>query len=128
MDFMRQKLTDWDLEYHFEEPPVREAEDEPVRRSRRRGTGTAAAPAVRSRQRSVFSFLPPHGPEPVSPLSDETKPRYLSGTSGATLTEEQLNLQVGLKLRDALTELGAEVVMTREVSEISLPNPPQDWS
>lgn len=60
--------------------------------------------------------------EPVSPLSDETKPRYLSGTSGATLTEEQLNLQVGLKLRDALTELGAEVVMTREVSEISLPN------
>jgi hypothetical protein len=29
MDFMRQKLTDWDLEYHFEEPPVREAEDEP---------------------------------------------------------------------------------------------------
>ena len=60
--------------------------------------------------------------EPISPLSDETKPRYLSGTSGATLTEEQLNLQVGLKLRDALTELGAEVVMTREVSEISLPN------
>ena len=50
------------------------------------------------------------------------EPRYLSGTSGATLTEEQLNLQVGLKLRDALTELGAEVVMTREVSEISLPN------
>lgn len=60
--------------------------------------------------------------EPVSPLSDETKPRYLSGTHGATLTEEQLNLQVALKLRDALEELGAEVVMTREVSEISLPN------
>lgn len=60
--------------------------------------------------------------EPVSPLSDETKPRYLSGTQGATLTEEQLNLQVGLKLRDALTALGAEVVMTREVSEIALPN------
>ena len=60
--------------------------------------------------------------EPVSPLSDETKPRYLSGTHGATLTEEQLNLQVGLKLRDALEALGAEVVMTREVSEISLPN------
>ena len=60
--------------------------------------------------------------EPVSPLSDETKPRYLSGTRGATLTEEQLNLQVALKLRDALEALGAEVVMTREVSEISLPN------
>lgn len=60
--------------------------------------------------------------EPVSPLSDETKPRYLSGTHGATLTEEQLNLRVALKLREALEELGAEVVMTREVSEISLPN------
>lgn len=60
--------------------------------------------------------------EPVSPLSDETKPRYLSGTQGAALTEEKLNLIVGLKLRDALEALGAEVVMTREVSEISLPN------
>lgn len=60
--------------------------------------------------------------EPVSPLSDETKPRYLSGTEGAVYTEEQLNLIVGLKLRDRLSDLGAEVVMTREVSEISLPN------
>lgn len=60
--------------------------------------------------------------ELVSPLSDETKPRYLSGTSGAAMTEEQLNLAVGLRLRDALEALGAQVVMTREVSEISLPN------
>lgn len=60
--------------------------------------------------------------EPVSPLSDQTKPRYLSGTSGRTMTEEKLNLAVGLKLRDALEALGAQVVMTREVSEISLPN------
>lgn len=60
--------------------------------------------------------------EPVSPLSDQTKPRYLSGTSGKTMTEEKLNLAVGLKLRDALEALGAQVVMTREVSEISLPN------
>lgn len=28
-DFMRKQLTDWDLEYHFEDPPVREPEDEP---------------------------------------------------------------------------------------------------
>lgn len=60
--------------------------------------------------------------ELVSPLSDETKPRYLSGTSGKTMTEEKLNLAVGLKLRDALEALGAGVVMTREVSEISLSN------
>jgi N-acetylmuramoyl-L-alanine amidase len=36
------------------------------------------------------------------------------------MTEEELNLIVGLKLRDALTELGATVIMTREVSEITI--------
>ena len=58
--------------------------------------------------------------ELVSPLSDETKPLYTTGTAGANLTEEKLNLSVGLQLRDALEALGAEVVMTREVSEITL--------
>lgn len=57
--------------------------------------------------------------ELMSPLSDETKPLYTTGTRGANMTEEQLNLTVGLQLRDALEELGAEVVMTREVSEIT---------
>ena len=58
--------------------------------------------------------------ELVSPLSDETKPLYTTGTSGANLTEEKLNLSVGLQLRDALEALGAQVVMTREVSEITI--------
>ena len=58
--------------------------------------------------------------ELVSPLSDETKPLYTTGTSGVNMTEEQLNLMVGLQLRDALEGLGAEVVMTREVSEITI--------
>ena len=58
--------------------------------------------------------------ELMSPLSDETKPLYTTGTRGANMTEEQLNLTVGLQLRDALEELGAEVVMTREVSEITI--------
>lgn len=58
--------------------------------------------------------------ELVSPLSEETKPLYTTGTSGANMTEEQLNLAVGLQLRDALTALGAEVIMTREVSEITI--------
>lgn len=56
----------------------------------------------------------------MSPLSDETKPLYTTGTRGANMTEEQLNLTVGLQFRDALEELGAEVVMTREVSEITI--------
>ena len=58
--------------------------------------------------------------ELMSPLSDETKPLYTTGTSGVNMTEEQLNLMVGLQLRDALEGLGAEVVMTREVSEITI--------
>lgn len=58
--------------------------------------------------------------ELVSPLSDETKPLYTTGTAGANLTEEKLNLSVGLQLRDDLEALGAEVVMTREVSEITI--------
>ncbi len=58
--------------------------------------------------------------ELVSPLSDERKTLYNTGTRGKNLTEEKLNLAVGLKLRDALESLGATVVMTREVSEITI--------
>ncbi len=58
--------------------------------------------------------------ELVSPLSTETKNLYSTGTQGAGMTEEKLNLTVGLKLRDALEGLGAEVVMTREISEITI--------
>lgn len=58
--------------------------------------------------------------EQVSPLSKETKPLYSTGTQGKNMTEEQLNLAVGLKLRDYLEDLGAEVIMTREVSEITI--------
>lgn len=57
---------------------------------------------------------------PVSPLSDEMKPLYTTGTRGKNLTEEQLNLMVGIKLRDELKSLGATVLMTREVSEITI--------
>lgn len=58
--------------------------------------------------------------QPVSPLSDEQKSMYGRGTQGAHLSEVELNLIVGLKLRDALEALGAEVVMTREVSELTI--------
>lgn len=60
--------------------------------------------------------------EPISPLSTETKPKYAAGTSGSNITEEQLNLAVGLQLKEALEAQGAEVVMTREVSEIAISN------
>ncbi|MBE7005089.1 MAG: hypothetical protein E7425_12590 [Ruminococcaceae bacterium] len=58
--------------------------------------------------------------DPVSPLSTETKATYTTGTQGKHLTEEKLNLIVGLKLRDRLKALGATVFMTREVSEITI--------
>lgn len=58
--------------------------------------------------------------ELVSPLSTEKKGLYTTGTQGAGMTEEKLNLLVGLKLRDTLEELGAEVIMTRDVSEITI--------
>lgn len=58
--------------------------------------------------------------DPVSPLSNDRKPVYTTGTQGKTLTEEKLNLIVGLKLRDRLESLGATVIMTREVSEITI--------
>lgn len=59
---------------------------------------------------------------PVSPLSSEKKAAYVSGTRGKTLTEEQLVLAVGLKLRDRLEEQGATVLMTREVSNFTINN------
>ncbi len=58
--------------------------------------------------------------DPVSPLSDETKATYTTGTQGKGMTEEKLNLIIGLKLRDRLRELGATVIMTREVSNITI--------
>ncbi|WP_051131455.1 N-acetylmuramoyl-L-alanine amidase family protein [Oscillibacter ruminantium] len=60
------------------------------------------------------------GQEQLSPLSNQTKTAFGGGTHGANMTEEKLNLSVGLNLRDALETAGAQVIMTREVSEITL--------
>ncbi len=60
--------------------------------------------------------------EQISPKSKETKNVFGGGTSGKTQTEEQLNLRVGLMLKESLETEGAEVLMTREVSEIAIDN------
>ena len=67
---------------------------------------------------------PPSGKETVAPWSNETKAKNTSGTTGvATGTEEyKVNLQIGLKLRDALAAEGATVVMTRDNNDTSLSN------
>lgn len=63
-----------------------------------------------------------HGQEAVSPLSDEQKAAYVSGAAGDQITEEALNLQVALRLRDTLTGLGADVLLTRETNAATVSN------
>ena len=80
-------------------------------------------------QRAALSGLvicldPGHGiteesaQERVSPLSEETKAAYVSGASGSSQSEQEVNLAVAQLAREQLEALGAQVVMTRQ-SEIA---------
>lgn len=62
--------------------------------------------------------------EPVAPGSGETKAKVSSGTQGVSsgVPEYQVNLSVGLKLRDLLESAGAEVIMTRESNDVDISN------
>lgn len=62
--------------------------------------------------------------EPVGPGGTELKTKVSSGTQGATtkVPEHQFNLEVSLKLRDALERLGYQVVMTRETADVNISN------
>ncbi|MDD5901338.1 MAG: N-acetylmuramoyl-L-alanine amidase [Lachnospiraceae bacterium] len=62
--------------------------------------------------------------EPVGPGATEKKAKVSSGTQGRTtkVPEHQFNLELSLKLRDALTEEGYMVVMTRETAEVDISN------
>lgn len=62
------------------------------------------------------------GQERVSPLSQETKPAYVSGAEGSSQTEEELNLTVAELTRAELEALGAQVVMTRQTNEATVSN------
>ncbi len=63
-------------------------------------------------------------PEPVAPDSSETKKKVSSGTQGRDtgVAEYKVNLQVGLKLKKLLTDLGATVVMSRESHDVNISN------
>lgn len=60
--------------------------------------------------------------EAVSPLSDQTKPAYVSGASGKQISESELNLQAAFRLRDQLESMGATVILTRETVEATVSN------
>lgn len=62
--------------------------------------------------------------EPNAPGSSEMKMKATGGTTGkyTGVPEYQLNLDISLKLRDALQELGYRVMMTREDNETAISN------
>ena len=62
--------------------------------------------------------------EPVAPNSSETKAKVSSGTSGVRtgIAEYITDLEVALKLREALEAQGCEVYMTRETNDVNISN------
>ncbi len=60
--------------------------------------------------------------EAIAPNSTQTKDAFASGTRGTNLTEEELNLEVALKLEDVLAEKGAKVYMTRNGHKSDMTN------
>ena len=60
--------------------------------------------------------------EPIYPGAKEKKAANVSGTAGKTITEEALNLQIGLKLKEALEVEGATVYITRTTAESDISN------
>jgi N-acetylmuramoyl-L-alanine amidase len=65
-----------------------------------------------------------YGLEPIGPGSSHRKAKVSSGTSSVLtgVPESQVALEVGLKLRDALSALGIKVVMTRASQDVDIPN------
>lgn len=65
-----------------------------------------------------------HDKEPQAPGSDMMKAKVSSGTEGiyTHVPEYQVNLDVGLLLRDMLEDAGATVVMTRTTNDVDITN------
>lgn len=62
--------------------------------------------------------------EPVGPGSSEMKAKLTTGTQGTATgkTEYEINLEIGLILKDVLTDRGYRTVMTRETNDVNISN------
>lgn len=94
-------------------------------------SGMTAAPAEKAEEsRGLIVIDPGHQRyantenEPVSPGSSETKMKVTGGAAGTAtgLPEYQLALDIGLQLRDRLTERGYDVIMTRDSNDVDISN------
>lgn len=96
------------------------------------GGGTVSTPAPNTAELTGLKITidpghqakAPSGTEQSAPWSDEEKRKNTAGTAGKKtgIDEYVVNLQIALKLRDALTAKGATVVMTRDNHDTSLSN------
>ncbi len=91
---------------------------------------TEAAMKKKPEKRVVVAIDPGHqarqnsDTEPIGPGASEEKMKVTSGTSGISTGKEEheLNLEVSLKLRDRLEQLGYQVVMIRESADVDISN------
>lgn len=62
--------------------------------------------------------------EAISPNGGSSKPKVSAGTHGVSTGAKEyvVNLKIGLQLREALENLGAEVHMTRETHDVDISN------
>ncbi len=67
---------------------------------------------------------PDYNKEPIYPGSKTSKAKVSAGTRGnfSNVYEYQINLSVGLKLKEILKAYGATVVMTRETNDVNISN------
>ncbi len=115
-----------------EQSPSPEASVSPSAQTEAEATASAQAsaqPAARL-EGIIIGIDPGHqaqgnsDTEPVAPGSSEMKAKVASGTSGKStgIAEYVTDLEISLKLRDALEELGCTVYMTRETNDVDISN------